>query len=78
MSPVHPSDGIGSEGELAARVSLDDRPLALEPTVLPSGPCREQSSAALVLERGARRLAFRIEPGASAALDYVELIPLEP
>lgn len=69
---------IGSEGELAARVSLDDGPLALEPTGLTSGTCRERTSAALVLERGARRLSFQIEPGASVALDYIELIPLEP
>jgi hypothetical protein len=69
---------VGSDGELAARVSIDDAPLALAAASLPSAPCREQSSARIVLERGPRRLAFTSAPGATSAIDYVELIPLEP
>ncbi len=69
---------IGSEGELAARVSLDGRAIPLEVTAAPNGGCREQSSAALALEAGARRLELQLAPGASARIDYVELSPLEP
>jgi hypothetical protein len=66
---------VGSDGELAAGVTIDGAALALEQTST-SGACREQSVARVTLERGARRLAFSIAPGATAAIDYVELIPL--
>lgn len=68
---------IGSEGELAARVSIDGEPLTLE-AMTPSGACRVQRSTPLVLGAGARRLELRIAPGASATLDYVELGEVEP
>lgn len=69
---------IGSEGELSARLLLDDTPLTLQPTLAPSAGCTERLSAPLALQAGARRLEFRLAPGASARIDYVELTPLEP